>query len=185
MRYRGVLPIGQIAHLSNIWQSTQKGEKQRPIAHLSNIWQSTQKGKSTDNCHQYLLPLQVLLNLWMEVIVDGGDNHLSRCKLKHTVSSNNAKLQGCSLLSFALYMYIEIVLNIDTNSCMYQINVDNNYLFFSMVLDSFYKLRSQHIVMATILVPNMKFYFYQFSVQQTTVKFDNIMSIDFGLTDLD
>lgn len=130
MRYRGVLPIGQIAHLSNIWQSTQKGEKQRPIAHLSNIWQSTQKGKSTDNCHQYLLPLQVLLNLWMEVIVDGGDNHLSRCKLKHTVSSNNAKLQGCSLLSFALYMYIEIVLNIDTNSCMYQINVDNNYLFF-------------------------------------------------------
>lgn len=65
---------------------------------------------------------------------------------------------------------------------MYQINVDNNYLFFSMV---FYKLRSQHIVMATILVPNMKFYFYQFSVQQTNVKFDNIMSIDFGLTDLD
>lgn len=57
-----------------------------PIAHLSNIWQSTEKGESTDDCHQYLLPLQVLLDLWMEMVVDGGDNHLGRCKLKHTES---------------------------------------------------------------------------------------------------
>lgn len=57
-----------------------------------------------------------------------------------------------------------------------------------MVLDSFFKLRSQHKVTATILVPNIKFYFYQFSVQQANLKFDDIlylMSIGFGLTDLD
>lgn len=56
-----------------------------------------------------------------------------------------------------------------------------------MVLDSFFKPRSQHKVKATILVPNIKFYFYQFSVQQANL-FDNIlyiMSIGFGLTDLD